>query len=177
DEMSGNLEVNAQMTSDSAAFGVSESTGGSELSDSTVYVGGNLEVQNNILGRGGDVAENVPTGDGLERGEVAVIGGNMSLEESREAYDNSVAGVVSTDPSMVLAKERDGKPLALTGIVPVEVTVRNGDIEPGDLLTPSGIDGKAMKCRDETKCKNAVIGKAMQGTDENGKVKVLLTMG
>jgi hypothetical protein len=183
DEMTGRLDINPDpdsspaLTADDAAFGVSQTTGQSELSDSTVYVGGNIEVKDDILGRGGDLAEKVNCSDELEQGEVAVISGDMSLERSTKAYDTAVAGVISTDPGIVLAKERGGKNLGLSGIVPVKVTADNGKIEAGDVLTPSNTPGTAMKCRDHDRCENAVIGKAMQPAEEDGKIRVLLTMG
>lgn len=77
---------------------------------------------------------------------------------SNKSYDQTVIGVVSTDPHItmgmeLITDERTGEPLpgvsavrlALAGRVPCKVTDENGPIKPGDFLTSSSIPGHAMK--------------------------------
>jgi hypothetical protein len=101
----------------------------------------------------------------------------MSVRKSSEAYDTSVAGVVSTDPAMVMARERDGVPIAMAGTVPVKFTTTNGNVEPGDHLTTSRVPGRAMKCSDLERCEGAVIGKAMEPASTNTTVEMLVSLG
>ncbi len=60
-----------------------------------------------------------------------------------------------------------GKPVivGLSGRVPVKVSTKNGDIQPGDYITTSDIPGVGMKATEAGR----VIGKALtglSGTDE-----------
>jgi hypothetical protein len=101
----------------------------------------------------------------------------MSVDRTGESKDTDVAGVVSTDPAMVMAKERDGVPVAMTGTAPVKVTMENGNIKPGDKLTSSSTPGKAMKCNEIDKCTGALIGKALEPAEKSGEIKMLISMG
>lgn len=149
------------------------------LGPNSLYVADDVSVGGDFIGTGGDVAENIKTEDDreLEPGTVTTISGDLEVKASTEKRDTGVAGIVSTDPGVKLAKERDGVPLALSGIVPVKATVENGEIEHGDLLTTSDVKGHAMKCQDSLECHGAILGKAMGSLDEKGKVETLVTLG
>ena len=68
-------------------------------------------------------------------------------------------------------------PVALTGRVYVWADASNGPIEPGDLLTTSGIPGHAMKVSDFDKAHGATLGKAMTSLEEGrGLVLVLVSL-
>ncbi len=112
-------------------------------------------------GDGGDVAEYIIDTEGnTTPGDVLVVDPDNieSVLISKEAYQTSVIGVVSTDPHLVMnmqivIDEETGSSLegvqatrlALTGRVPCKVTDENGPILPGDLLTTSSTPGHAMK--------------------------------
>ncbi|MDP7506093.1 MAG: hypothetical protein QF362_01475, partial [Candidatus Woesearchaeota archaeon] len=94
----------------------------------------------------------------LEPGDVLVIGNNGLLEKSKDAYETRIAGIYSTSPGQLIGSKQgiiignsadysddEGVPLSLAGRVPVKVTLENGNIEPGDLLTTSSTPGHAMK--------------------------------
>ena len=51
--------------------------------------------------------------------------------------------------------------------VPVKVTDENGLIQRGDLITTSSKAGYGMKCDDELKCLNSIVGIAMQSQKAN----------
>jgi hypothetical protein len=78
---------------------------------------------------------------------------------------------------MVMAKERDGVPIAMTGTVPVKFSDENGGVETGDFLTTSSKEGYAMKCQNVAECQGAIIGKAMQTQSETGEVQMLVSRG
>lgn len=140
----------------------------------SMYVQDDIKVGGNILGYNGDVAENVFFKDDKpEPGDVVVLDSNMTVIKSYKPYDTKVAGVVSTDPAYIMAIQRDGVPLALTGIVPVKVTDENGLIKVGDLLTTSSTPGHAMKCNDLDLCKGSIIGKAMEDMNESKHTDVI----
>ncbi|MDF1572141.1 MAG: hypothetical protein P1P82_11050 [Bacteroidales bacterium] len=112
-------------------------------------------------GDGGDVAEYIIDTEGnTTPGDVLIAdpNNNESVLISKDAYQPSVIGVVSTDPHLVMnmqiiIDEETGSSLegvqatrlALTGRVPCKVTDENGPIQPGDLLTTSSTPGHAMK--------------------------------
>ncbi len=142
---------------------------------------------------GADLAEyfDVLTDDGaeesIEPGTIVSIhpGFPGKLQQSTQAYDKKIAGVVSgangIDPGMVMSQDNSiasgNHPVALTGRVYVKATDTNGKINPGDFLTSSSKPGYAMKAKNMKKAKGAIIGKAMTGLeDSEGYVLVLISM-
>ncbi|MEX2052881.1 MAG: hypothetical protein WD898_01485, partial [Candidatus Paceibacterota bacterium] len=67
------------------------------------------------------------------------------LAKSDKPYQSNLVGVVSTKPGLLLAGGIDGSPLALSGRVPTKVSLENGPIKPGDLITSSSVPGVGMK--------------------------------
>jgi len=119
-----------------------------------------------------DFAEMLPAEEGLQAGEVLVIGEDGKLARCTRPYQTNVAGVYSTQPGFVGGHPVNGArvgdiPLAMVGIVPVKATAENGAIRPGDLLTTSSTPGHAMKA-EPNPALGTVIGKALgalkQGT-------------
>ncbi|MFB6208719.1 MAG: hypothetical protein ABEJ56_01120 [Candidatus Nanohaloarchaea archaeon] len=153
------------------------STGTSKVNGNDIYVEDNIEVGGNVVGAGADVAEKIRNESRLEPGTVVEISGNMSVDRTDERHDTEVAGVVSSNPAMVMAKERDGVPVAMTGTARVKVSMENGEISPGDMLTTSSTPGKAMKCEEMDECEGAIIGKAMQPAENPSEIKMLVSMG
>ena len=98
----------------------------------------------------GDLAEKVDVvGSEVEPGDVLTVDSEKldTYRMSENAYDSTVAGVVSTDPSITIG---DGKTsstavMAMIGRVPIKVTATNGPIERGDILVTSDNPGHAMK--------------------------------
>jgi hypothetical protein len=132
---------------------------------------------------GADFAEMLPGVEGLEPGDVLVIGPDGRLTKSAEAYQTALAGVYSTRPGVLGGSSDErfdaGKvPLAVVGVVPVKVCGEGGVIVPGDVLTTSARPGHAMKATDRTRWPGAVLGKALEafpGTGE-GVIKVLVNV-
>ncbi len=107
------------------------------------------------------------------------------LVVSQEAYDRTVAGVISgaggVRPGMLMGQrgsEADGEhPVALTGRVYVWADASAGPIEPGDMLTTAEVPGHAMKVTDFGKAQGAILGKAMSSlASGKGLVLVLVSL-
>jgi hypothetical protein len=128
-----------------------------------------------------DVAELVPVSEVVEPGAVLELdtvhpGG---YRPSQTACSALVAGVVSSQPGMILGGTPPAEGmalLALTGIVPVKVTDEGGSIQPGDLLVSSSTPGYAMRWTGDGPCPCALVGKALGSmTDRRGMILALLT--
>jgi hypothetical protein len=130
---------------------------------------------------GADLAEMLPAQDGLEPGDVLVIGVDGELVRSTFAYATNVAGVCSTNPGFVGGESPEGAaggtvPLAIVGVVPVKASAENGAIRPGDLLVASSTAGHAMKAGPNPP-QGTVIGKAMEKLDSGtGVIRLLATL-
>jgi hypothetical protein len=128
-----------------------------------------------------DVAEWVPVSEPVEPGDVLELDPTSPGQYRRASSMCStlVAGVVSTEPGVVLGTGEDvgGKALlALLGIVPVKVTDEGGPIQPGDLLVTSSTPGHAMRWDPDAGSPCDLVGKALEPlTEKSGIILVLLT--
>jgi hypothetical protein len=144
----------------------------------TAHITGDLFVGGSI-NPSADVAEHYVAVGALEAGTVVVLDPSTPLGVRRadQPYDTAVAGIVSTDPAIVLPGPVDGIPLALVGRVPVKTDASYGAIRVGDLLTTSATPGHAMRCADRLQCVGAIIGKALQPLDTGtGVILMLVTL-
>lgn len=142
---------------------------------------GNVRADGTFQGGGADFAEMIPVRQrDLEPGDVVVMTANGKLARSFEAHQASVVGVVSTRPGFIGdlyrdLDEREKAPLAVIGIVPVKATASNGEIRPGDMLTPSAVPGTAMRSRKVIP--GTIIGKAMEGLGSGeGLIRMLVML-
>jgi hypothetical protein len=126
-----------------------------------------------------DFAEMLPSDEGLEAGDVLVVGLDGELTRSTQAYQPTVVGVYSTQPGYLAGGMYLGEdgyaPLAIVGIVPVKASAENGPISPGDLLVSSTTPGHAMKAGSNPLV-GTVIGKALEGMDEGSGMIQMLAM-
>jgi hypothetical protein len=147
---------------------------------------GDVEVTGDIRLINADCAEDfdISGTKEFEPGTVMVLNPEGALEESQQAYDKRVAGVISgagdLKPGIVLDNRQsigNRMPIALLGKVYCKVDATSGSIEVGDLLTSSHIPGHAMKAADPLKAFGAVIGKALrpQGAGR-GMIPVLVAL-
>ncbi len=142
------------------------------------FANGNIYAQNNVYAGSnvllGDLAEYFNVIGGSEAGDIITMSKmTASYAVSQKAYDNRIIGVHSTNPTLTLNDPRAGDPVALTGRVPVKVTVTNGKIQKGDYLTSSNTPGTAMKA--DKPC--YVLGKALEDAGKNGKILCLIQPG
>ena len=139
-----------------------------------VHTLGNLYAQSAVIGTPGtpgDLAERVDVNvnDNPEPGDVMVIDENNpdTYRLSSAAYEQAVAGVISTKPTIVVGNGKTSQTavLAMVGRVPVKATAENGPIRRGDLLVSSPLRGYAMKY-DSTKDNDlkmvGVVGVALE---------------
>jgi len=113
----------------------------------------------------------------VEPGDVVVIDPDHDerVVKCTEAYDTSVAGIISTEPALLIGNSDTKTPLALAGRVPCKVSAENGPIHRGDLLTTSSTPGYAMKTT-EFKL-GAIVGKALGELESGtGVIYVLVTL-
>ena len=154
--------------------------------EGNVQVDGDIGVKGDISLPGADCAEHfdVADADTLEPGTLMVINKNGILEQSAQAYDKKVAGVISGagnhKTGIVLDKqpsEENRKPIALIGKVNCKVDARYSPIEVGDLLTTSSTPGHAMKASESQKAFGSIIGKALRGLREGqGLIPILIAL-
>jgi hypothetical protein len=146
---------------------------------------GNVQVTGDITLLGADCAEefDLSITDVIDPGTVMVLNQSGSLEQSNQAYDKKVVGIVSGagnyKAALVLDKKSGNKrvPIALVDKVYCKVDATSSSIEIGDLLTTSPKSGHAMKAEDPFKAFGAVIGKALASMNEGfGLIPVLVAL-
>ncbi len=116
-----------------------------------------------------DLAEIYSTNDPtLEAGDVVALDPALKagVRKTDSPYDPMAIGIVSTKPDLIIGFNEDpgshSTIVALAGRVPVKVSMENGPIKIGDLLTASSVPGVAMKA---TKA-GQIVGQAMAWYDE-----------
>lgn len=137
-----------------------------------------------IILQNADCAEEFDVDELADPGSTMVIGEDGKLRQSREAYDRTVAGVVSGVgdllPGIVLGRKptvSQRLPLAVIGKVYCKVDATHQPIQVGDLLTTSGRVGHAMKASDRERAFGAVLGKALASVrDGLGMIPVLVAL-
>ncbi len=130
------------------------------------------------LGPGADLAEIYQSTEKLVPGDVVSIdtARDNAIVKTKVAEDTLVAGVISTEPGLLLNKNEKGYKLALVGKVPTKVCSEGGNIKRGDLLVSSSIAGYAKKAGDNPK-PGTVIGKALENfNSQKGTILVLVNL-
>ncbi len=128
-----------------------------------------IRYTSSISGGGWDLAEEYDSKDPtLKAGEVVSIdpGNDNFVVRTARQGDETVLGVVSTRPSVLMGVEWDDPeygnlPVAIIGRVPARVVLPEGErIERGEMLTSSFLPGYAMKVSGP----GMVVGKTLQET-------------
>lgn len=156
-----------------------------------LHVEGNVVVTGtltggNIQAKYQDIAEWVPSVDALSPGTVVTLDPERSnhVISSRNAYDTTVAGVVSPLPGLILGDAADNKVMVATvGRVRVRVDASLAPIVIGDLLVSSDRPGVAMKSEPlllgttPIHRPGTLIGKALEPLNTGtGEILVLLSL-
>ena len=131
-----------------------------------------------------DIAEHMPAATDVTAGDVVVIDpdNDERVIKSYQANDPTVAGVISTDPALLIGQADSPSPLALAGRVPVKVSAENGPIRRGDLLTTAATPGHAMKATPVLisgvpfYTPGTIIGKAMGEIESGVGIIIVLVM-
>ncbi len=123
-----------------------------------------------------DVAEKYLADQDYVPGTVVEIGGTAEVTETTAYASVCIAGVVSTDPALIMNSGAQGDhpvAVALLGRVPCRVA---GVIRRGDLLCSSTVPGHAVSMPADQYRPGAVIGKALADHDAagSGMIEVLI---
>ena len=136
------------------------------------------EIASATYGIGADLAEIYRSKENLQPGDVVSIDTTRddAIVKTKVAEDTLVAGVISTDPGLLLNSAEKGYKLALVGKVPTKVCNEGGEIKRGDLLVSASIAGYAKKAGDNPKA-GTVIGKALENfSSKRGTILVLVNL-
>jgi hypothetical protein len=135
----------------------------------------------------GDLAERVDIAadDTVEAGDVMMVDPNSpdTYRRANTSYEGAVAGVISSNPTIVVGRGKTEYTanLAMVGRVPVKVTNENGSIQRGDLLVASSRPGFAMKydpAKDASSKVVGIIGIALDPlSGDTGKIAALIRTG
>jgi hypothetical protein len=151
-----------------------------------LHVAGDIHVTGNIAAKYQDFAEWVPATEKMEPGTVVVLNPAKSNEvmPASQAYDTTVAGVVSSQPGLILGEAGDSKvQVATVGRVRVKASAVGNPIQIGDLLVSSAKTGMAMKSQPmdfggrKFHQPGTIIGKALEPlAGGEGEILVLLSL-
>jgi hypothetical protein len=117
-----------------------------------------------------DLAENFPSKEKINAGEIAIFNGGKQLSKATKSESGKIAGIVSTKPGIILGKKTGDTSLALAGRVPTKVNTENGTIKPGDMITASSTPGIGMKATEPGR----VVGMALEGFSGSGTGKIIV---
>ncbi len=152
---------------------------------------GRIYANNGTVVGGVDVAEQFPTLEILEPGDVVMAEGNAPIYVAKASSSSVIMGVVSTKPGILLggfkAENFDNAstvPVALNGRVPVKVSNENGPVRIGDYVTLSKVlPGYAAKAL----YSGTIIGQALEdfatstessiGSTTTGSILVFMQVG
>ncbi|MFA4831129.1 MAG: hypothetical protein WC862_05040, partial [Patescibacteria group bacterium] len=185
------FNTNFTMTSSSAgsaidrALAVFQNNGTNKV---MISAGGNVYAKNSFIANSsdygiGDVAEyvNLVSGESVSTGDVVVVdvNGLNQYRKSSEAYAQNVAGVISDTGAFVIGASGEGRaPLALAGLVNVNVTDENGPVAVGDYLVTASKPGYAMKYDPSSGESAGLVGMALESLiSGDGKIKVMVNKG
>lgn len=135
-----------------------------------------------------DLAEAYFSAEATEPGDLLILTTNQAatVRRSSQPYDPMLVGVVSTNPGLLfdhgqtsLSGDNSGRIsetqtiVALTGRVPVKVSIENGPIQIGDPITSSSQTGRGMKAIQAGK----IIGYALEAASSDGLIVVMVQPG
>jgi YVTN family beta-propeller protein len=141
----------------------------------TTGIGASIVADGPIIANRFDLAEMYSVTGTHEAGDVLVLDASSTATvktSSGTAYDSKVIGIASTDPGFILGWNSGAK-VALTGRVPVKISMNNGPIHVGDSLVSSDVPGYAMKATRP----GMVLGYALEDASATGTVQVFVSVG
>jgi len=125
-----------------------------------------------------DLAERFAADAIYEPGTVVRIGGDKEVTQTLAAYDDTVFGVISTNPAYVMNEaagdDATHPPVALAGRVPVKIT---GPVKKGDRIVASGLPGVAKAAEISRYTPLAIIGRALEDKEGDSVSLVMVVVG
>lgn len=138
---------------------------------------GNVVISGTLTQSGvpADLSENIQVDDeSIGAGEIlAADSGAAETARRATAQDQRVLGIVSTEPGILISGGTHGKPLALSGRVPVKVK-SDASIKIGDTVIVSDVAGVGTKGTDQIA---PMVGVALSDQDAANLVTVQLQFG
>ncbi len=125
------------------------------------------------LGTPADVAEKyVVLDSSVTVGDIVSLSPRvLEVGKSEKSYDEKMLGIVSGNPGVILAGNlENGLPIALSGRVPVKISLENGPIQIGDPITSSDVPGVGMRATKSGR----IIGYALENFDGNNRENTVL---
>jgi len=147
------------------------------VDNTTIFVNNDGKLSTTNSG-GADLAEIYQSSEKLVPGDVVSIDTTKdnAIVKTKVPEDTLVAGVISTEPGVLMNQKEKGYKLALVGKVPTKVCNEGGAVKRGDLLVSASIPGYAKKAGDNPKV-GTVIGKALENLDsQKGTILVLVNL-
>jgi hypothetical protein len=134
-----------------------------------------------------DLAENYFSSTTLDVGDIVMSAGGETIERGVESGSKRVLGIVSTKPGIILGLDEHTPltgeyPVALSGRVPVKVSLSGGVIKIGDRITLSSVPGVGMKANATSSATVAVALEDWSGdasfldTAQEGKVLAFVNL-
>ncbi len=140
--------------------------------EGTVNITGKLNVTSGCVGCAADLAEEMEKKEEVVAGDIVATTADLKLFKATNK-DSTVVGVVSANPFLTLNQKENGAPLALSGIVAVNVISENGEIKAGDFVAASSRPGFGMKAVEA----GTVVGKALEAfSGKEGQIKILVNI-
>jgi len=143
-------------------------------SDGDIFTDGST-----TIGTPADFAENyIGISDTLRAGDIVSLSGEtLGVDKSGVTYDKKMLGVISERPGIILAGDLErGVPVALSGRVPVRVSLENGPIYVGDPITSSNVPGVGMKATKTGKIVGYALEDYIEAKDHN-TILVFVNLG
>ncbi|MDP3762712.1 MAG: DUF5011 domain-containing protein [bacterium] len=154
---------------------------------------------------GADYAELYPVEAGIDYGEIVSLGTNLvdtyatakdgkvstttiegriaELERSSKSYQSNVLGITSfnysdfTSAGRNLPEGVNSLPVALSGRVPVKVSLEGGAIKIGDRITSSSVAGVGMKATTSGMTVGIALEPFSDAATTTGKILVFVNLG
>ena len=115
-----------------------------------------------------DVAEFYAVEGEAEPGDIVIPSGGYTVKRSDTPAQRNVIGIISTNPVAdgILGHnvtDTSRQPVALAGRIPLKVSLENGSIAAGDLLTAGSVPGTAARATGT----EPIVGIALEAYDAN----------
>jgi hypothetical protein len=117
---------------------------------------------------GSDYAEWIESDETIKEAMIVSVDktSDNKVVKTKKEYDNTILGIVSTKPGWIIGSEtKTTVKLALAGQVHVKVTLHNGEINRGDAITSSSLEGYGMKATEDKR----IVGIALSELNNNSK--------
>lgn len=107
-------------------------------------------------------------------GDIVSLRENQKISRASIEYDPQVVGVSAPDATVIYHSGKDGIPVAINGVVDVNITTLGGPIEPGNFITTSTVSGKGQRAEAP---QGHIIGTALTAFSETDGSELQLTDG